>query len=640
MTTMRRYQLLLFSSLILLSFAGKAQIVGANAFMKGNFVEVGVNTCGVYGTVTPPPAGYHPNAGGLGFVADSDMDGFDVAVAPSWDFCGDYFVPGAPVEGWQVQIGANVWTNSDNNCFGAEIPGDVTSYDYSAGTYTVLWEGNIASADLSITQTTTLPEDKLYFVTRVLLCNDGPTDIVDLYYNRNVDPDNEAINSWLGWVTNNLIVYQPPVDADALVSAVTEDAPMKCYLGMGARDPNSRVSHGAFSTSAGTPLQSWSGTSPYSGTGLVIEDGAIQIAFKVPLIAAGECQCIAFAYILDEDDLDEALEATTSVGVAADGIDISDAGFTLICPGDSVELSIIDGDDYDWTWSPVDGLSADTGDTVIASPDITTTYTAVGVGICGTLEREITVEVPLPPVADAGPDIDVCPGDTVHLLGSGGDTYMWSPPVYLDDPTLANPAVEGALTNMFYTLTVFDVNGCPDTDDMSLYLRTLPDVDAGQDQYMVDGGFAQLNASGAVTYEWTPEDFLSNPIIADPTAYPEDTIVYYVTGTDQYGCENTDSVTVFLLPQTMIISPTAFTPNGDGLNDTYKPVLVGLGQVTYFSIYNRWGELIYETSDPTQGWDGTRLSLEQEVGNYVVLIRGIDAFGFSITKSSMVLLMR
>ena len=175
---------------------------------------------------------------------------------------------------------------------------------------------------------------------------------------------------------------------------------------------------------------------------------------------------------------------------------------------------------------------------------------------------------------------------------------------------------------------------------MSLYLRELPDVDAGQDQYMVDGGFAQLNATGAITYEWTPEDYLSNPVVPDPTAFPEDTIVYYVTGTDQFGCENTDSVTVFLLPQTIIVSPTAFTPNGDGLNDTYKPVLVGLGQVTYFSIYNRWGELIYETSDPTQGWDGTRLALEQEVGNYVVLIRGIDAFGFSITKSSMVLLMR
>lgn len=193
---------------------------------------------------------------------------------------------------------------------------------------------------------------------------------------------------------------------------------------------------------------------------------------------------------------------------------------------------------------------------------------------------------------------------------------------------------------MFYQLTVFDSNGCPDVDDVNVFLRVLPDVYAGEDQYMVDGGFAQLNASGALTYTWTPEDFLSNPIIPDPTAYPEDTTIYYVTGVDQYGCENTDSVTVFVLPQTIIASPTAFTPNGDGLNDTYKPILIGIGEITYFSIYNRWGELVYETADPTVGWDGTESSNEQEVGNYVVLIRGLDAFGVEITKSSMVLLMR
>ena len=162
-------------------------------------------------------------------------------------------------------------------------------------------------------------------------------------------------------------------------------------------------------TTGGTPEQAWNGTGPYSGTGAITEDGATQVAFKIPLIAAGECQCIAYAYILNEADLEEALEATTAVGVAADGIDISDAGFTLICPGDSVALTIIDGDDYDWTWTPTDGLSTAVGDTVTASPDVTTVYTAVGVGICGTLEREITVEVPEPPIADAGPDIDVCP---------------------------------------------------------------------------------------------------------------------------------------------------------------------------------------------------------------------------------------
>lgn len=460
---------------------------------------------------------------------------------------------------------------------------------------------------------------------------------------RNVDPDQDQ--PWSGdFTTENIVVFNPPADPDALVTS--EGLTYGCFLGMGARDENARVSFGCFSTTDGTPAQAWSGTSvcPWSGgystSGTITQDCATQVTFKIPLIAAGECQCIAFAYILDADDLDEALEATSSIGVAADGVDISTEGITLICPGDSVELNIIGGEDYEWTWTPTTGLTLATGDTVTASPDITTTYLAVGVGICGTIEREVTVEVPPAPIANAGPDMYLCPTDTIHLAGSGGATYEWSPPVYLDDITLPNPAVQTPLTDMFYQLVIADANGCRDTDNVSVFLYDLPIVEAGEDIYMVDGGFAQLGASGAATYTWVPADFLSDPDVYNPTAYPEDTTVYYVTGVDANGCINIDSMTVFVLEQTLVASPTAFTPNGDGLNDTYHPILIGLGEITYFAIYNRWGDLLYETSDANLGWDGTFKAELQEIGNYVVVIRALDGFGVEFTKSSMVLLMR
>jgi len=627
--------------LILISITTKAQIVGANAFMKGNFVEVGVNTCGAYGSNAAPPAGYHPNVfSGLGFVADSDMDGWTTGTP---DYCGDYFVPGSPVEGWQIQIGAAVYTNTDQYCWTNEIPGDVTSYDYTAGTYTVVWDGSIPAEDITVTQTTTLPENARYFVTRILICNDGPTDLTDVYYMRNVDPDQDQPWSF-DFTTENIVVFNPPTDPDALVTS--EGLTYGCFLGMGARDENARVTFGWFSTTDGTPAQAWSGTSvcPWSGgystSGSIIQDCATQVTFKIPVIAAGECQCIAFAYILDADDLDEALDATSSIGVAADGIDISTEGITLICPGDSVELNIIGGEDYEWVWTPVDGLTAAVGDTVIASPSVTTTYLAVGVGICGTIEREVTVQVPPAPIANAGPDMSLCPGDTINLAGSGGVTYLWTPPVYLSDDTIANPAVLNPLTNMFYQLIVADSNGCTDTDDVSVFLFDLPIVEAGEDQFMVEGGFAQLEASGAATYTWVPAEFLTDSSIYNPSAFPEDTTVYYVTGVDANGCENVDSMTVFVLEQTLVASPTAFTPNGDGLNDTYHPILIGLGEITYFAIYNRWGDLLYETSDPELGWDGTFKEQMQEVDNYVVVIRALDGFDVEFIKSSMVLLMR
>ncbi|HMZ87987.1 MAG TPA: gliding motility-associated C-terminal domain-containing protein [Chitinophagales bacterium] len=619
----------------------QAQIVGANAFLKGNFVEVGINTCGAYGSNGAPPAGYHPNVfSGLGFVADSDMDGWTTGTP---DYCGDYFVPGSPVEGWQVQIGGTVYTNTDQYCWTSEIPGDITSYDYTAGIYTGIWEGTIAAEDVTITQTTTLPENARYFVTRILICNDGPTDLTDVYYMRNVDPDQDQPFGF-SFMTTNSVIFQPPVDPDALVESVGDV--YGCYLGMGARDENARVTYGCFSTTDGTPAQAWSGasvcawSSGYSLSGTYYCDCATQVTFKIPLIAAGECQCVAFAYILDADDLDEALEATSSIGVAADGVDISTSGITLICPGDSVELNIIGGEDYDWTWTPTTGLSSGTGDTVVASPDITTTYLATGVGICGTIEREVTVEVPPPPIANAGPDMSLCPSDTIHLAGSGGVHYQWTPPVYLDDDTLSNPAVMDPLTDMYYQLVIWDANGCTDTDDVMVTLYDLPIVDAGDDQYMAEGGFAQLTASGAATYVWTPEDFLTNALIYNPIAQPEDTTMYYVVGTDANGCENIDSMIVYVLDQTHIVVPNAFTPNGDGLNDTWKPVLIGIGEITYFSVYNRWGDLLFESSDPTIGWDGTYQADEQEIGNYIVMVKGLDGFGQPLTKSAMVLLMR
>lgn len=626
---------------MLAGITAEAQIVGANAFMKGTYVEVGVNTCGAYGSNALPPAGYHPTEfSGLGFVADSDMDGWTTGTP---DYCGDYFVPGSPVEGWEIQIGGSVYTNTDQYCWTSEIPGDVTSYDYSAGVYSVVWEGEIASEDVTVTQTTTLPENARYFVTRILICNDGPTDLTDVYYKRNVDPDQDQPWSW-DFTTYNEIVYQPPTDPDALVTA--EGLTYGCFLGMGARDENARVSFGCFSTTDGTPAQAWAGTAVcpwsggYSASGSNTADCATQVTFKIPLIAAGECQCIAFAYILDADDLDDALEATTSIGVAADGVDISAEGITLVCPGDSVHLNIIGGEDYEWTWTPTTGLDSGTGDTVVATPDMTTTYLATGVGICGTIEREVTVIVPPAPIANAGPDMSLCPEDTIHLAGSGGVSYLWTPPVYLDNDTISSPAVMGPLTNMFYQLVVWDSNGCSDTDDVMVTLFDLPTVDAGEDQYMALGGFAQLNASGAVDYTWTPADYLTDANVSNPQAFPEDTTVYYVTGVDANGCSNFDSVTVYVLEQTTIVLPNAFTPNADGINETWKPILVGIGEIEFFAVYNRWGELLFESYDPMIGWDGTYQALTQEIGNYVVYVKGLDGFGNEIIKSGMVLLMR
>jgi hypothetical protein len=105
----------LFIAIFLLSAPiVRAQMVGADVFIQGDYVEIGVGTGGWYGTGAAAPSGYHPRTPGptLGFVSDPDKDGFTVGTPT---FCGDYFVPGFPQEGWDIQVGslwATAWLSS------------------------------------------------------------------------------------------------------------------------------------------------------------------------------------------------------------------------------------------------------------------------------------------------------------------------------------------------------------------------------------------------------------------------------------------------------------------------------------------------------------------------------------------------
>lgn len=367
-----------------------AQIVGTNCFLKGNYVQIGVNSCGAYGSNAAPPAGYAYNVySGLGFTADSDLDGW----ATGWpQYCGDYFVPGSPVEGWGIQIGDPIKAyNTDQYCWPTDIPGSISSYSCLAGVYTAIWEGDYISGsyNLHFTQETILKEDETYFVTRTTICNNNPSAVNDFYYMRNVDPDQDQPWSY-DFTTYNEVVDQPPLSAQSLVTS--EGLTYGCFLGLGSKDPNSRVSYGNFSTNVAGAKAVYNGTSGYYSSGSMTGDIANSIAFYLSEIPGDECRCIAFAYVLDPVDLDEALEATLPVAFGVDGISASSGDTVLVSPGVPVTLDIIGYDGYTYTWSPPTGLSATTGESVTATVSTITTYTITGSGpTCGNLTGTITL---------------------------------------------------------------------------------------------------------------------------------------------------------------------------------------------------------------------------------------------------------
>lgn len=161
-------------------------------------------------------------------------------------------------------------------------------------------------------------------------------------------------------------------------------------------------------------------------------------------------------------------ETTVSVSI----LDPVELNFTPenpeLCPGGSTNITVSGADNY--TWTPATGLNTTTGPTVVASPTATTTYTVTGtaVGACpGIIEVTATI-LPVPEV-DAGNDLEICADGSINLNGSSNDavSYSWTPIASLSDPLIANP-VASPLTTTTYTLEVTDVNGCTNTDNMTV----------------------------------------------------------------------------------------------------------------------------------------------------------------------------
>ena len=165
------------------------------------------------------------------------------------------------------------------------------------------------------------------------------------------------------------------------------------------------------------------------------------------------------------------------------------------------------------------------------------------------------------PQANAGPNQEICIGESVVLQGSGGTVYQWSPPTFLDDPTAQLP-ISTPVGTITYTLTVTDNNQCVNTDQTMVTVNLLPDVDAGLDSMICENGTLVLQATGADSYIWSPLVGLSDPQSANPEASPLQETTYFMTGTDVNGCVNADSVNI------MIFSITAGPDSIVCLNDS------------------------------------------------------------------------
>ncbi len=316
---------------------------------------------------------------------------------------------------------------------------------------------------------------------------------------------------------------------------------------------------------------------------------------------------------------------------------------TTICRTDAITLNPY-SDGLHYTWSPPATLSDPGIKNPVATPtDPTTMYHVTAtIGKCVADDDIIVRTVPYPD-ANAGLDTMICFGKSAQLHASGGSIYSWSPTAFLNNPNIANPVSQNPIASVVYIVTVRDVLGCPKPVNDTVIVNVAHIIaDAGpSDTSVVIDQPLQLAATGSTIYSWSPATWLDNPNIATPISLPQDNIKYTVTVSNSIGCFSTDIIYVKLYKvKPDLYVPTGFSPNGDGDNDILKPLALGLKSVDAFRVYNRWGQLLFSTSQIGIGWDGTFGGALQGPGTYVWYAQGTDYKNNKIERKGTVVLIR
>lgn len=193
----------------------------------------------------------------------------------------------------------------------------------------------------------------------------------------------------------------------------------------------------------------------------------------------------------------------------------------------------------------------------------------------------------------------------------------------------------GRITTHSYTqkgnytvkLTALANNGCSVTlNNIPLFVNQAV-ANAGNDTVFIKDEPFQLHGTGGGTYLWTPATGLNDPAIANPVGVLADDITYTLQVKTAEGCTDTDDIHITIFKESRVYVPSGFTPNNDGLNDLLKPYLIGIKSLDYFTVYNRWGQIIFNSKDRGAGWDGYYKGSAQPTGVYIWRLRAVDYVG-------------
>jgi gliding motility-associated-like protein len=311
------------------------------------------------------------------------------------------------------------------------------------------------------------------------------------------------------------------------------------------------------------------------------------------------------------------------ISVGVNDFPVTTASNRGSCTGDTISFTADGGALYSWM-GPLGFTSND------QSPFITNA-TVANNGVyyvnvtsakgCATLDST-DVKISIRPDVNAGADTGVCEGSGIQLQSSGNNilAYQWSPATSVSNSTIPNPVAFPKDTTIYILTASNERCNVSDSVQISVYFK--PVADAGPDKVIIEGQSINLNGavSGTeITYSWNPPDFMSDGGTLSPSVMPPNNKEYILQVLSGKGCGiATDKVMVKVFKQLYI--PNAFTPNHDGLNDTWFIETLKAYPNASVKVYNRYGQMVFDNKGTNNSWDGTFKGVLQSIGAYAYII--------------------
>lgn len=311
-----------------------------------------------------------------------------------------------------------------------------------------------------------------------------------------------------------------------------------------------------------------------------------------------------------------------------------------VCEGNSSSIFASGAQSYIFT--PTISINSIIGGFASVTPSVATNYTVIGVNSSGTVNcamtKEILVEVIPTIVPSISSSVAICKGDFTKLSSGGRNTYLWLPNEGLDDNKTQNPIANPSVTTV-YTVSVSDHGFCSQTATVLVRVNPTPTVNAGINTIFNSDEPMYIEAKGTGTLTWIEGDAILCAVCPSTQIMPSASSCYKVKAINEFGCKAFDDVCIEVTNEFNIYIPNIFTPNYDGINDVFKVHGTGITEMK-LTIFNRWGEELYTTTDPDKGWDGFYNGVLSKNDVYAYLVNFTSLGGKKHTRTGHVTLMK